>query len=461
MNERDLPSGFGSDFRWGAATAAYQIEGAATEDGRGPSVWDTFCREPGRVKGGDTGDVACDHYHRYAEDVGLLRDLGVDTYRFSFAWPRIQPDGIGPANAAGLAFYDRLVDALLEAGVAPCPTLFHWDTPQALQDRGGWLARDIADRFAEYAALLGERFADRIDMWATVNEPMVVTLYGHALGMHAPGQTLMYDALPVAHHLLLAHGRAVQALRAAGIPQVGIVNNHAPTWPATDSEDDRVAAGLYDDLVNWTFSDPVLSGRYPDQVADLVVDRVAARVPGFGPDRLAEDLAVISEPLDWFGLNHYSPALVSAPSDPTAPMPFDLGVVPDVATTDFGWPVVPEAFTEILIALRDRYGDALPPVYVTENGCSYGDGPDENGRVRDTRRVEYLDGYLRALQDARDAGVDVRGYFCWSLMDNFEWAEGYSQRFGLVHVDYDSLVRTPKDSFGWYHEVIAANRTAG
>ena len=452
----DLPRGFGPDFRWGVATAAYQIEGAVHEDGRGPSVWDTFCAEPGRVKDGDTGEVACDHYHRWPEDVAVMRDLGIDTYRFSFAWPRIQPTGAGAANPAGLAFYDRLVDALLEAGITPCPTLFHWDTPQALQDTGGWLTRETADRFGEYAAILADAFADRIDQWATINEPMVVTLFGHALGMHAPGLTLMYDALPAAHHQLLGHGRALQALRAAGVSQVGIASNHAPTWPASDDPADVAAAQGYDELVNWLFADPVILGRYPDSL----LDALSQRLPG-AAEQIAADLEVIKGPLDWFGLNHYAPAVVGAPGDAAAEMPFDLRAVPDVPTTDFGWPVVPEAFGETLRMLKERYGDALPPVYITENGCSYGDGPDRTGRVRDDRRVAFLDGYLRALQRAREDGVDVRGYFQWSLLDNFEWAEGYSQRFGLVHVDYATQRRTPKDSFRWYRDVIAANRAPG
>ncbi len=439
---------FGTNWRWGVATASYQIEGAVTEGGRGPSVWDTFCAEPGRVKDGDTGEVACDHYHRYGEDVALMRELGVDAYRFSFAWPRIQPSGSGSPNAEGLAFYDRLVDALLEAGIAPCPTLFHWDLPQALQDQGGWLDRDLAARFADYAAILGDHFADRIDMWATLNEPMVVTLFGYGLGMHAPGLTLMYDALPVAHHLLLGHGRAVGALRAAGARNIGIVNNHGPAWPASESAEDVAAAGLYDDLVNRTFADPVLLGRYPEWVADLM--------PG-PAERLAEDLEVISTPLDWYGLNHYDPALVAAAPE-GAELPFDRRVPTGYPLTDFGWPVVPDAFREVLVEMRNRYGDALPPVYVTENGCSYGDQPGEDGRVHDTRRIEYFAGYLDALRQAVDDGVDVRGYFAWSLIDNFEWAEGYSQRFGLVHVDFATQRRTPKDSFHWFREVIAAGR---
>ena len=438
--------GFGPGFRWGVATAAYQIEGAADEDGRGLSVWDTFSAEPGRVRDGDTGAVACDHYHRYAEDVALMRDLGVDTYRFAFAWPRVVPDGRGPVNAKGLDFYDGLVDALCEAGIEPCPTLFHWDTPQALEDVGGWTVRDTADRFADYASVLGERFSDRISRWATLNEPMVVTLYGHALGMHAPGLALMFGALPVAHHLLLGHGKAVAALRAAGAEQVGIVNNLSPVWPTTDSDADRDAATLYDDLVHRLFTDPVLLGRYPDSLVELLPQ-----------EHLDGDLATISAPLDWLGVNHYFPAVVGAAAE-GAELPFDLGLADEYPTTDFGWPVVPEAFGELLRSLPERYGDALPPLYVTENGCSYATGPGADGAVHDTERITYLDGYLRALREARAGGVDVRGYYLWSLLDNFEWAEGYSQRFGIVHVDFATQRRTPKDSFHWYRDVITANR---
>ena len=442
---QDLPTGLGPAFRWGVSTAAYQVEGAVAEGGRGPSVWDTFSHEPGRTHDGDTGDVACDHYHRYAEDVGLMSRLGVDTYRFSFSWSRVQPTGKGPANPEGLAFYDRLVDALLEAGITPCPTLFHWDTPQALQDEGGWLERDITERFADYTAILVDRFGDRVPMWATVNEPVVVTMLGHALGTHAPGQRLLYGALPVAHHLLLAHGRAVQALRAGGADMVGIASNHTLSWPASEDPADVAAAALHDDLLNWLFADPVLLGRYPEGYADLM------------PGPVGDDLEIIRGPLDWFGLNHYFPTLVGAAGEGDE-LPFTTGTPPGHDLTDFGWPVVPEAFEELLLLLRQRYADALPPIYVTENGCSYDDGPDADGRVRDDRRIAYLGGYLRALQRAREQGVDVRGYFLWSLMDNFEWAEGYSQRFGLVHVDFDTLVRTPKDSFHWYSEVIASAR---
>ncbi|TDD25626.1 beta-glucosidase [Kribbella turkmenica] len=442
---------FGPDFRWGVSTSAYQIEGAVAEDGRGPSTWDTFCAGPGRILGGDTGEVACDHYHRYAEDVALMRDLGVGTYRFSFSWPRIQPSGGGPANAAGLDFYDRLIDTLLGAGIQPAPTLYHWDTPQPLEDAGGWLERSITDRFADYAEILAARFGDRVPMWITVNEPMVLTLMGYSLGAHAPGRELMFDALPVAHHQLLAHGRAVQALRAAGATNVGIAGNHAPTWPASDSEEDKEAAALYDNLINWLFADPVLLGAYP---------------PGYEaamPGPVSDDLKVISEPLDFFGINHYAPVSVGAATgraDTAATdgillppgVPFEPRSLEGYPRTDFGWPVVPSAFGEILRIFKDRYGDRLPPVYITENGCAYGDTVD------DQRRIDYLDGYLRSLRQAMDDGVDVRGYFQWSLLDNFEWAAGYSQRFGLVHVDFATQVRTPKASYHWFRDVIAQSR---
>ena len=453
------PLVFGPDFRWGVSTSAYQIEGAVTEDGRGPSSWDTFCAEPGRILNGDTGAVACDHYHRYAEDVALIQDLRIDMYRFSFSWSRVQPSGKGPANPAGLDFYDRLIDSLLAAGIQPAPTLFHWDTPQPLEDAGGWLQRDITDRFADYATLLAERFADRVPLWITINEPMVITLMGYSLGAHAPGQMLLFDALPVAHHQLLAHGRAVQALRAGGASTIGIASNHAPTWPASDSPEDQAAAGLYDTLINWLFADPVLLGRYP-------TEDFAGAMPG----PVADDLEIISTPLDFFGLNHYAPVRVGAPTgnpDTSATdgitipdgLPFEPRALEGYPKTDFGWPVVPEAFGEILRTFKERYGDRLPPIYITENGCAINDGPID-GVVTDQRRIDYLDGYLRVLKQAIDDGVDVRGYFQWSLLDNFEWAAGYSQRFGLVHVDFESQVRTPKASYHWYRELIAQSRTS-
>jgi beta-glucosidase len=439
---------FPADFAWGVATSAYQIEGAVTEDGRGESVWDVFCRKPGAIRDGHTGDVAADHYHRWATDVGLMADLGLTAYRLSIAWPRIQPDGKGPANEAGLDFYDRLTDALLARGITPVPTLFHWDLPQPLQDEdGGWLSRDTAQRFADYATLAAERLADRIPMWITLNEPFVVMAFGYALGIHAPGQALMLGALPVAHHQLLGHGLAASALRSAGVAQVAIANNHSPAWPATDDPADVAAARAYDTLHNRLFADPLLLGSYPDLSAfgiggmDCVLDG---------------DLEVISAPLDALGVNYYSPTRLSAL--PGSELPFRMEPIPGYPVTAFGWPVIPAGLTEVLTMLAGRYGDRLPPVYITENGCSLRDEVAADGTIDDQPRIGYLEGHLRALHDAMTAGVDVRGYFCWSLMDNFEWGEGYNQRFGLVHVDFDTQRRTPKASFGWYRDLIAAQR---
>lgn len=434
-----LPEGF----CFGTSTASYQIEGAAAEDGKGPSIWDTFAHEPGRIVDGSTGDQTCDHYHRYAEDVALMARLGAGGYRFSIAWPRIQPSGSGPVNAAGLDFYDRLVDELLGAGIAPMATLYHWDLPQALEDDGGWLNRATVDRFADYAAVVGDRLADRVAHWIPVNEPNVVTMLGYAIGQHAPGKKLMFDALPVAHHLLVGHGRAVVALRAAGASSVGCANNHAPIWPSSERPEDVGTAKLFDALWNGMFAEPMLLGRYPVDLAPLLADAVADG-----------DLAEIRQPLDFYGVNYYNPMRVAAAAEGSE-MPFEQLDVLGYPTTDFGWPVVPEALKEWLITLRARYRAALPPIMVTESGCSYDMGPDESGVVDDQPRIDYLNSHLVAVSEAIKAGVDVRGYFTWSLLDNFEWAEGYTQRFGLVHVDYDTLQRTPKRSFDWYAGVIA------
>ena len=447
-----LPSGFS----YGVSTASYQIEGAVDEGGRGSSVWDTFCAEPGRIRNGETGDVACDHYHRYTEDVALMRDLGIDVYRFSIAWPRIQPDGGGAANESGLDFYDRLVDELLAAAVRPAATLYHWDLPQALQDAGGWLKRDTAHRLAEYANIVGERLGDRVHMWMPINEPVVVTMFGHALGTHAPGQRLGFEALPTAHHQLLGHGLAVQALRATGATNIGIASNHQPSWPADDVDADREAAATYDTLVNYMFADPILKGAYPNGIGDGM------------PGPVEDDLAVISTPLDWYGVNYYQPTLVGAPGTTQTPsptsegavmpegLPFELGQIADAPTTDFGWAIAPQGLTEMLTTFRDRYGADLPPLYVTESGCSYHDKVAADGGVHDQQRIDYHDAHLRAVADAIDAGVDVRGYFAWSLMDNFEWAAGYTERFGLVHIDYETQRRTPKDSFYWFRDLLGA-----
>ncbi|MFD3559963.1 GH1 family beta-glucosidase [Streptomyces sp. NPDC058686] len=432
---------FPHDFLWGVSTSAHQIEGAV--DARLPSVWDAFTAEPGRVKDGSTATVACDHYHRYGEDVALIAGLGVGAYRFSVSWPRVLSPG-------GLDFYDRLVDALCTAGVQPVPTLFHWDTPLSVEEAGGWLKRDTASLFADYAVQVADRIGDRVQKWITLNEPAEHTLLGHALGQHAPGKQLLFDALPVAHHQLLGHGLAVRALRAAGATDIGIANSHGPTWPASDDPADREAADFYDVLLNRLFADPLLLGAYPEGIGDLM------------PGDVDADLKVIAEPVDWYGINFYQPTKVGAPlasgaatefSGLTLPseLPFSPREIEGYPVTDFGWPVVPEALTELLLAFRDRYGDRLPPLVITENGCSY-EGVD------DQERIAYLDGHLRALHRALDAGVDVRGYFVWSLMDNFEWAEGYARRFGLVHVDYTTQERTPKASYHWLRDVLRAQR---
>ncbi|CAM3462318.1 beta-glucosidase [Streptomyces albus] len=446
-SDQPLPS-FPDGFLWGVSTSAFQIEGAVDEDGRGPSSWDAFVRRPGAVKDGGDATVATGHYHRWREDVELLRELGVDAYRFSVSWPRVQPLGTGPVNAAGLDFYDRLVDALCAAGIRPVPTLFHWDTPLPLEERGGWLERDTARRFADYTEHVAARLGDRVPHWITLNEPAELTLLGYGIGEHAPGRELLFDALPAAHHQLLGHGLAVRALRAHGARSVGIANSHGPVRPLSDGEADTAAAELYDVLTNRLFADPLLTGRYPDE-------NLAAALPG----PVADDLKVISEPLDWYGVNYYQPTLVAAPGPDAgesefagvglpARLPFSLREIPGKERTGFGWAVVPEGLPEILHTLRARYGDRLPPVMITENGCSY---PDP---VHDVRRIAFHDAHLRALHSACAAGADVRGYFIWSLLDNFEWAEGYSQRFGLVHVDYATLERTPKDSFHWLRGVL-------
>ncbi|GEP35304.1 beta-glucosidase [Nocardioides szechwanensis] len=435
-----LPPGF----RFGTSTASYQIEGAATEDGKGPSIWDTFAHTPGKIIDGSTGDVACDHYHRHDEDVALMKQLGTRGYRFSISWPRIQPTGSGAANAKGLDFYDRLIDSLLASGQQPMATLYHWDLPQALEDDGGWLNRSTIDRFADYAAILGERFADRVEHWIPINEPNVVSMMGYSIGFHAPGKVLMFDGLPVAHHLNVAHGRAAIALRAAGAASVGCANNHAPMWPASDDAADVGATKLFDAMWNGMFLEPMLLGRYPVDLQPLLEDVIKDG-----------DLATIRQPLDFYGVNYYNPMRIgAAPED--AEMPFEFRELLGYPTTDFGWPIVPDALREWLIMFRARFRAALPPIMITESGCAYNMGPDANGVVDDQQRIDYLDAHLRAIATAIERGVDVRGYYTWSLMDNFEWSEGFTQRFGLVHIDYDTLVRTPKRSFQWYADMIAA-----
>lgn len=449
----DVPV-FPPGFLWGAATSAHQVEGGA--DARGRSVWDAFAAEPGRIRDGSTGAVACDHYHRSDEDTALLRALGVSAYRLSLSWPRIQPEGRGRNDVAGLDFYDRLFDGLLDAGIEPVPTLYHWDLPLPLEERGGWLARETADRFADYAEAAVDRLGDRVRRWITLNEPFVHMAFGYAFGVHAPGKALMSGALPAGHHQLLAHARASAVLRGAG-RTVLLTNNLTPVEPfREDADADREAARAYDALHNRMFLDPLLLGAYPDLGAYAPDGRSpleGAVLPG--------DLDEIHGSADALGVNYYNPTVVAAP-EPGDGLPFALPPYtdrhPGTPTTAFGWPVVPRGLYDLLTGLRRRYGERLPPLYITENGCSRDDAPDASGRVADPERCAYMDGHLRALADAVADGADVRGYFAWSLLDNFEWAEGYTQRFGLVHVDFDTGRRTPKDSYAWYRAWIEARR---
>ena len=457
---RDLAGRLPPSFTLGVAAAAFQIEGALAEDGRGPSGWDAFVEKPGSIMDGHSPAVACDHYNRVPEDIALMRELGIDSYRFSLSWPRIQPDGRGAINSQGLDFYDRLIDQLLEAGISPMATLYHWDTPLPLEQAGGWMNRATAERFAEYCAVAGKRFGDRVAQWVTLNEPVSVTLNGYALGVHAPGRALMFDALPSIHHQLLAHGLGVQALRAAGVTGgVGVTNLHSPVRPASRKFGDRHVAKLYDLLMNRIYADPVLLGRYPRLP---LVARPWLRSIGKLSDA---DLKTIHQPLDFYGLNYYFPVKVAMsrgitpiPADThkaVARLPFHEVGYPEYGTTGFGWPVAPAHLGVLLAELRDRYGDALPPVYITESGASFPEPDRVSGRLQDGRRVKYIADHLRQALDATAPGgiaegVDLRGYYVWTLMDNFEWAAGYSQRFGLIHVDFETQERTPKESFYWY-----------
>jgi beta-glucosidase len=450
--EQTFPQGF----VWGAATSAYQIEGAVDADGRGRSIWDTFSHTPGRTAGGDTGDVAVDHYRRMPDDVQLLAGLGLTAYRFSVSWPRVQPTGRGPANQAGLDFYRRLADELLGRGVEPWLTLYHWDLPQELEDAGGWPARETAERFAEYAAIVGDALGDRVRHWTTLNEPFCAALLGYAAGVHAPGRRAPAAGLRAVHHLLHGHGLAVQALRAGGATQVGVTVNLYAVSPATDTPADADAARRVDGIQNRLWLDPLLLGRYPaDVVADLAPLGVLDAVP-------AADLAVIGTPVDALGVNYYTRHVVAAGEGATGhgdngATPW-LGDVPvhmvsrGLPVTSTGWEIDGAGLHEVLLRVHREYPEV--PLYVTENGAAFDDVLDADGRVRDADRIDYLRGHLAACHEAMAAGVPLRGYFAWSLMDNFEWSEGYTKRFGIVYVDYETLERVPKDSAAWYAGVI-------
>lgn len=438
-----------ADFVWGTATSAYQIEGAVGEDGRSPSIWDTFSHTPGTIDGGDHGDVACDHYHRWPEDLGLMRELGVDAYRFSLAWPRVVPGGSGPVNEPGLAFYDRLTDALLEAGITPYPTLYHWDLPQALEDRGGWRSRETAEHFAAYASAVAERLGDRVQHWATLNEPLCSAWIGHLEGRMAPGLTDIAAAVPASFHLHLGHGLAVQALRAA-VPgaQIGIVNNLTHCEPASDSEADHAAARRSDGHTNRWWMDPLHGRGYPQDMLDLYGTDLPVR---------AGDLETIAAPLDWHGLNYYFRNVVA--DAPGGPLPYTRSVTPPGAhVTGMDWEVHAEGLTRTLRRMTEDYG--VRRLYVTENGSAYPDTVGPDGRVHDPERTRYLEQHLAACARAVEQGVPLAGYFAWSLLDNFEWAYGYDKRFGLVHVDYATQKRTMKDSGHRYAQLVRAHRAA-
>ncbi|MFF9689095.1 GH1 family beta-glucosidase [Streptomyces sp. NPDC014623] len=450
-----LPAGF----RWGVATSSYQIEGAASEDGRAPSIWDTYCRVPGAVHNAEHGDVACDHYHRMPEDVELIAGLGVDTYRFSLAWPRIQPGGRGLANAKGLDFYKRLVDELHGRNVTPWITLYHWDLPQELEDAGGWPARDTALRFAEYAMLAYEALGDRVEHWTTLNEPWCSAMLGYAYGAHAPGRRDMGDAMGAVHHLLLGHGLAARQMReAAGSNplELGITLNLGTATPETGSEADREACRRADGMGTRLYLDPVVHGRYPQDV----LDDLAAQNIGLPVQE--GDMAAIATPLDVLGVNFYRGAMFSGVTEDGSPtgadgLPVVRGVERDLPRTAMDWEITPAELTELLLRLQRDY--ALPTV-ITENGAAFDDTVAADGSVPDADRTAYLADHIAAVSEARRQGADVRGYFAWSLMDNFEWAYGYDKRFGIVRVDYDTQVRTLKDSAKWYRDTIRLTRNA-
>jgi beta-glucosidase len=440
---------FPAGFLWGAATAAYQVEGAAAEDGRGESMWDHFVRKPYRVLGGATGNVACDHYHRMPEDVSLMKELGLRSYRFSISWPRVLPDGRGRPNAKGLGFYDRLVDHLLAAGIVPNATLHHWDTPQALHERGGWMRRESADWFADYARLMFERLGDRVALWSTHNEPWVFAFVGYAWGDFPPGLCDHTAAYQVAHHLLLSHGRAVRVFRQMGCRgQIGIVLNFSHHQPASESEADLLACERVDQSAAGLFLGPLFEGKYPEPLVEWIGPHA--------PRLEAGDLQEICQPIDFLGANYYFTQTISynhrgghlkAALDQLADPGWDR--------TEMGWGVHPDGLRLLLIRLRETCGDL--PIYITENGCAFKDKPDRRGTVNDPDRIRYLAAHIQAAHEAYQAGVNLRGYYVWSLMDNFEWASGYGPRFGIVRVDYSTLARIPKRSASWYREVIARN----
>lgn len=449
LTDRALAASFPAQFLWGAATASYQIEGATHEGGRGPSIWDTFSATPGKTFRGDSGEVAADHYHLMPADVALMAQLGLGGYRFSIAWPRIQPQGTGPINQQGLDFYDRLVDALLAHGIQPFATLYHWDLPQTLQDKGGWVKRDTAYAFADYAELVARHLGDRVAGWITHNEPWCAAFLGYGVGIHAPGLKNKQDAIQVGHHLLLSHGLTVPRLRAASKPgtQVGITLNFTPVYPADERPETQRDLAIADAFSNRWFLDPLYRGSYPDELFTGMQ---------LNPPQMQEgDMAIISTPIDFLGVNNYSRAVIRGRAS-SEPLDSNNSVVPvpGACYTEMGWEIYPQGLTDLLVRLHRDY--AVPTLYVTENGAAFADHWDGNGPVNDPRRVSFLREHIQAVAQAMEQGAPLKGYFVWSLIDNFEWAEGYSKRFGIVYVDYASQRRIVKASGTWYANFIAA-----
>lgn len=443
------PPVFPDGFLWGAATAAHQIEGSPLADGAGPSIWTRFAHTPGMTHNGDTGDIACDHYHRFREDVALMRDLGLQAYRFSISWSRVLPEGKGRINQAGLDFYSRLVDELLDKGIQPLATLFHWDLPAALDDRGGWLNPDIADWFADYGSLMFRTLDGRVKRWVTLNEPWVVTDGGYLHGALAPGHRSRYEAPIASHHLMRSHGAAVQAYRAEGKHEIGLVVNLEPKYPASDSPADAAAVGRADAYMNRQYLDPVFFGRYPEEMKAIFGDA--------WPDWPQADYDLISTKFDFLGINYYTRSVTQASDS----YPLRAGAVrqPLGTYTETGWEVFPQGLTDTLTWVKARYGDI--PMYITENGAAFFDpAVAEGDRIRDPLRMDYLRKHIGAVKAAIDAGCDMRGYMVWSLLDNLEWSLGFSKRFGIVHVDFETQKRTPKDSARFYSKVIASRGAA-
>jgi beta-glucosidase len=441
---------FPPNFLWGVATSAYQIEGAWNSDGKGPSIWDTFCHQPGRIANGDTGDVACEHYQRWRDDVQLLRDLGVQAYRFSISWPRVLPEGTGRINQAGLDFYSRLIDALGSAGIQPWPTLYHWDLPQALQDQGGWPARSTVAAFVEYTQLVGRRLGDRVQGWITHNEPFIAAAFGHYTGEHAPGLKDIRATLQAAHHMLLSHGEATLALRALrSETPIGIALSLSPVDPAADTPDDQAAAQRLDGFMNRWYLDPLFRGTYPP---DLV-----AQLGPIMPEMTMDDLPRIAVPLDFLGVNYYT--RVVARYDPAQPVTQARSVTPAGVETSMMWEVYPAGLPRLLERLWREY--RVKALMVTENGLPLPDAPNDQGQIDDGPRIAYLRRHLVGVQQLLAQGVPVRGYFVWSFLDNFEWAHGYGPRFGLVHVDFATQRRTPKASAAWYRQLARTGKLPG